>query len=57
MKKKKTNIIYWLLFALISIFLISITNFNEITITRYKFPILTFILYCGWLTNQKIKSK
>ena len=55
--KNKANNIYWLLVALISIFLISLTNFNEITITRYKFPILAFILYCRWLTSQKINNK
>jgi hypothetical protein len=55
--KNKANNIYWLLVALISIFLIALTNFNEITITRYKFPILTFILYCRWLTSKKINNK
>ena len=55
--KNKANNIYWLLVALISIFLIALTNFNEMTITRYKFPILIFILYCRWLTSQKIHNK
>lgn len=55
--KNKKNSIYWLLVAFIYIFILANINFNDITITRYKFPVLTFILYCKWLTDQKINNK
>ncbi len=55
--KNKTIAIYWLLLVFIYIFILANINFNEITITRYKFPVLTFFLYCLWLSNQKISNK